>query len=300
MSSDGGARGRVLVLKERTISDEHGGQRDPYEAALKDAGFSPYFLPVLSHRLVNLESIAGIIAARCESCSTAQEGKDIDSDTDEKIRRSKASHFAGVIFTSQRAVAAWADAGQAVLEKCTNAQYTWNSIPFYAVGPATASALLRLDARLRPPRDLILGAEESGSAERLASYITSRTCASPLLYLVGDKRKDTLPSSLKQHGIMLQEVQAYETFQSTTFEADYADLQKHAPFQWIIFFSPSGAKMLLPLLDLNALDHVPRLAAIGPTTRDYLESQEGVGVTAMSASPTPQSLVKAILAVDGR
>lgn len=297
MGSDG-ARGRVLVLKERSVTEESGGQ-DPYEAALRQAGYDAHFLPVLSHRLVNLDKIRQAVAAKLWTGSIISQQKEGSSDS--TVDRRAASRFAGVVFTSQRAVEAWAKAGQAILEDTANGQLAWRNTPFYAVGPATASALLRLDSRLRPLPSLILGAEESGSAERLASYITSRSSDmpdSPLLYLVGDKRKDTLPSLLRQQGISMHEIRAYETFQSNSFEADYEGLRKQVPFEWIVFFSPSGAKLLLPLLQHSTVDLVPRLAAIGPTTRDYLVEQCNLEVCAMADSPNPKSLVNAIRKAD--
>lgn len=294
MGSDG-ARGKVLVLKERSANQQNGGL-DPYDAALSRAGYVVHFLPVLSHRLVNLDKIGQFVSADPAAISTQDGSAQWASSAIQPV----VSRFAGVVFTSQRAVEAWAKAGQAILESDAPLQSAWHETPFYAVGPATASALLRLDSRLRPSPSLILGAEESGSAERLASYITSRsrnTSNSPLLYLVGDKRKDTLPSLLQQQGIAIYEIQAYETFQSSTFEADYAVLKKEEQFDWIVFFSPSGVKLLIPLLGTKEGDSYPNLAAIGPTTRDFLISQYSLEVAAMASSPTPESLLEAMLAV---
>ncbi|KAK9894976.1 tetrapyrrole biosynthesis, uroporphyrinogen III synthase, partial [Cystobasidium minutum MCA 4210] len=271
----------VLVLKEKN----NNGKQDPYEVALKKAGYSAHFLPVLSHRLVNLESIQHVISGTPLS--------------NEKYSPS----YSGVVFTSQRAVEAWATAGQAIIDSDTSSDLlAGTDLPFYAVGPATSFALQRLDERLRPPSSLILGAEETGNAVKLASYIVSRqeSCydasqhSLPLLYLGGDKRKDTLSSLLKQGNITMHEIEAYETFPSPTFEADYAALEAYGHFEWIVFFSPSGAKLLLPLLPQKTVDKSPRFAAIGPTTRDYLLSQAGVEVSAMAESPNPDSLITAM------
>lgn len=297
-NGDGAPSRCVLVLKEKSSNAEDE-QQDPYEVALQNAGYSARFLPVLAHRLVNLETIRNVIAGDHNATPTSEATENGHANVE------RGTPFAGVVFTSQRAVAAWAEAARTIIESRAQGQLQWSSVPFYAVGPATASALLRLDDRLRPPASLILGAEESGSAERLASYITSRTSPPsaadpnpPLLYLVGDKRKDTLPSLLKRQGIRMHEIQAYETFQSPTFEGDYDALKPYEPFEWIVFFSPSGAKLLLPLLQREKLDAFPRFAAIGPTTRDYLLSHDGIRVSAMAESPTPESLVSAMLALE--
>lgn len=284
------ARGRVLVLKDPRNQLENCGQRDSYEVALEIAGYAAHFLPVLSHKLVNLDKIARVL--------TAKDQESFGASQDLQGRSASISAFAGVIFTSQRAVEAWAEAGKVALQGNVTLQTAWQSIPFYAVGPATASALLRLDSRLRPPSSLVLGANETGNAIRLASFIASHLSsksAAPLLYLSGDKRKDTLESLLKEQGVRLHEIQAYETFQSPTFEEDYRRVQLKGPFEWSVFFSPSGAKMLLPLLERESnVIPSPQIAAIGPTTRDYLLSQN-MKVAAMAECPNPDALVKAML-----
>lgn len=302
------------MLKEKNNNNGKDGCLDPYEEALRKAGYSAHFLPVLSHRLVNLDAIQDVLSrGKGGTAAGVSNSHGSSSFSNDSLQ---AFPYSGVVFTSQRAVEAWATAGQAILDSSGSIPPAWTKLPFYAVGPATASALQRLDARLRPPASRILGAEESGSAVRLASYVislrastspsssSSSTSSSlpslPLLYLAGDKRKDTLSSLLKEGDISMHEIEAYETFQSPTFEADYAKLQECEPFEWIVFFSPSGTKLLLPLLPRDEVDVSPRFAAIGPTTRDYLLSQNGVDVSAMAESPNPDSLVSAMLAADER
>lgn len=100
---------------------------------------------------------------------------------------------------------------------------------------------------------------------------------------------------------------------------------------WIVLFSPSGAQAVLPLLrKLNLVgppttpgstptphqerstalqprttDRVMhprldvRLAAIGPTTRDWLEA-DGVGCDAMARSPDPEGLAEALREAEAR
>jgi uroporphyrinogen-III synthase len=291
---------RVLVLKERSIAAADGNQQDNYESALLNAGYTPVFLPVLSHNLVNINKITNTLAG-----DTADEDQS----------------YSGVVFTSQRAAEAWSQAGKDALEANRQPSQSWQKIPFYAVGPATAASLTRLHPSIRPHPSLILGADESGSAERLAGFIRTShkktqqqqqqptKSTFPLLYLVGDKRKDSLPSLLSEQGIEMHEIQAYETYQSPTFEADYSALlddNSQNSFEWIIFFSPSGAKLLFPLLskkhdnkESERTNVKVKYAAIGPTTRDYLLSKNEVKVHAMANSPTPEALVSAMLAADG-
>ena len=308
-------RQRVLLVKEpRPGDDDKEGnrethQRDPYEAVLTASGrFTVDFLAALSHRFTHLDDLAGIIRSGIP--------------------------YSGVVFTSQRAVQAYGRAWKLANESSQRSarSSTLMRIPFYTVGPATAASLKReLPPSAIPPPELILGAADSGNAEKLAHFILAHrnsltaeeqlTCA-PLLYLVGDKRKDTLSKLLSAADVPVCELQVYETFPSPTFARDWDELtSRHLstpslaqrssspstlPFDWIVIFSPSGAGLLLPLLPRDAWTW-PRIAAIGPTTRDYLASSfmpsassdgaEGtsIAVAAMAESPKPEALLDALI-----
>ncbi|KAH9031925.1 tetrapyrrole biosynthesis, uroporphyrinogen III synthase [Lactarius pseudohatsudake] len=106
----------------------------------------------------------------------------------------------GVIVTSARAVDACAHAG---------ADIDWGKVRFYAVGPATAAQLARLP---HPPRDV----------QRLAHYIVQDAKrGEKLLYLTGDKNRDTLPRVVRE-GLggeeVLQELRVYATRGVENFE----------------------------------------------------------------------------------
>ena len=97
-------------------------------------------------------------------------------------------------------------------------------MPFYVVGQATALALKELEnlyAGIGFCRLDIRG-ESSGTAEQLAHFIlndpTSRS--GQLLYLTGDKNRDTLPNILSGCGIKLHPLRVYETQGSSTFEQE--------------------------------------------------------------------------------
>ena len=102
----------------------------------------------------------------------------------------------------------------------------WSTLPFYAVGQATASALSAIrttsPTSLHAPHD-VRGGAESGTAEKLAHFIVSDLSGSAhrrLLYLTGDKNRDTLPNILQGGGIQLQPLQVYATQGSSTFGTD--------------------------------------------------------------------------------
>lgn len=104
----------------------------------------------------------------------------------------------------------------------------WSAVPFYVVGEATAKALTDIRGAIGEksplgPRD-IRGGAETGTSERLAHFIvddlSSATGSRRLLYLTGDKNRDTLPNILSDAGFELDSLQVYATQGSSTFAAD--------------------------------------------------------------------------------
>jgi len=98
-------------------------------------------------------------------------------------------------------------------------------VPFYAVGEATSDALRHLceEGIAYSPRD-IRGGSETGTAERLAEFILKDISPDgtgmKLLYLTGDKNRDTLPRILESGGVALDSLQVYATQGSSTFPHD--------------------------------------------------------------------------------
>jgi uroporphyrinogen-III synthase len=98
-------------------------------------------------------------------------------------------------------------------------------VPFYVVGEATSIALRDLCEKTLAcsPRD-IRGGSETGTAERLAGFILkdipSDGISRKLLYLTGDKNRDTLPRILGSGGVALDCLQVYATQGSSTFHHD--------------------------------------------------------------------------------
>lgn len=189
---------RVLLLRTPATPPE----TDRYEAALSRASFRPLSLPVLETVLENLERLSCIVRG-------AEDGR-VD----------------GVIVTSARAVDACANAG---------ADIDWRAMRFYVVGPATAAGLL---ARLpNPPQDI--RGIESGTAEQLARYIVQNaTREERLLYLTGDKNKDTL-SRIVTDGLgegVLRELRVYMTRGVGDFESSLKRALQGEPGTFYVSF----------------------------------------------------------------
>jgi uroporphyrinogen-III synthase len=105
-------------------------------------------------------------------------------------------------------------------------------VPFYAVGEATSVALRDFCEKtpIYSPRD-IRGGSETGTAERLAKFILkdlpSDATSRKLLYLTGDKNRDTLPRILESGGVQLDTLHVYATQGSSAFSHDLSLALEH-------------------------------------------------------------------------
>jgi hypothetical protein len=98
-----------------------------------------------------------------------------------------------------------------------------SSIPFYVVGEATAAAVQEIQLRFKSNgfSCALIRGEQSGTGEQLGRFITDHYDGhgmGKLLYLTGDKNRDTVPSILAENNIPFQALQVYETRQRTDFE----------------------------------------------------------------------------------
>ncbi|KAF2457581.1 tetrapyrrole biosynthesis, uroporphyrinogen III synthase [Lineolata rhizophorae] len=211
----------------------------------------------------------------------------LDTRPEGGLRQAK---YGGVIFTSQRAVEAFATVVTHIRRTFAsrgrgNVLSTWlpKSTPLYVVGPATAGALVDLD--LQCP---ILGIE-TGNGETLAQFIlndynakhvgraiaaTERSMSNeaeedlasleklPLLFLVGKERRDIIPKTLRaeelgeERRIGVDEMVVYEAKESRNYPNEFRrhwETKKAAPGMavvWVVIFSPKGVKAMLEVLDV--------------------------------------------------
>lgn len=252
---DSQSRKAVVLLKTKSVPN------DPYEQAVLDCGYQPYFVPVLDHAMINLDKLS-------RSCSTAVE------------------QYSGLIVTSQRSVEA---IGQVLPQLGDEQRSSLFGMPIYTVGPATHKAIESLGFHH------VLGSE-SGNGDSLASYILDRRPSNelkPLFFPVGDKRRDIISRRMSEAGTPLEEMIVYETVTAATFENEFARTVKEAgPVDWMVFFSPAGADVALDYIKRS--NNATRLATIGPTTEDYLVTQWNIKPSVVSPKPDAESLVRAL------
>lgn len=199
------------------------------------------------------------------------------------------------------------------------------AIPLYVVGPATSRTLTGLRDTYLPKCD-VLG-QDTGNGEKLAHYILdhyngtrsrSGTQNSPLLFLVGEQRRDIIPKTLmaedllKSERIQVDELIVYETAEMVSFLKDFEAAIKEARsaarndgILWIVVFSPSGCGAMLKGLgwtDVETGKYRGRekgkrgvfVATIGPTTRDYLEKTYGYEPDVCAEKPSPEGVREGI------
>ncbi|KAG2125715.1 tetrapyrrole biosynthesis, uroporphyrinogen III synthase [Suillus clintonianus] len=288
----------VLLLRAATQDNP-----DRYEDAFRSRGYHPISVPVLETVIVGREELARRLSIGPENQS-----------------------LSGVIITSQRAVEAWSEAARSLIiaenDTLLKDESDWWSVPFYAVGEATSVALRDLCEKipLYSPRD-IRGGSETGTAERLAAFILkdlpSDGTNRKLLYLTGDKNRDTLPKLLESAGVALDPLQVYATKGSSTFPHDLSLALQREGFSWgwVVYFAPSVAEFVTPVLrnhfvlptvnsstekrgQLAEHHHLVKVATIGPTTESFLKQILKLSVAVTARNPKADDLADAVLQHD--
>ncbi|GAB7348357.1 hypothetical protein MBLNU459_g6799t1 [Dothideomycetes sp. NU459] len=301
----------VLLLKTKSVP------ADKYEETFNgaDGHYRASFVPVLDHRFKQ-DSVLWFertVLNHGFSHATKVDGAGAH-DT---------SYFGGIIFTSQRAVEAFASIVEP-LDSATKNILLPTALPLYVVGPATARGLRALNLQCQ-----IVG-EETGNGEALSAFMldhynklpTAQTTLHgqklPLLFPVGEQRRDIIPRTLQSttldaaSRIGVEEVIVYETGEMESFPHDFSsaieeNTRAGSKKQWVVVFSPQGCKAMLRCL--KWLDEAtgrfdPALvkpqaiatyiATIGPTTRDFLIKELDFEPSISAGRPSPEGIFSAI------
>ncbi|KAF4457297.1 Uroporphyrinogen-III synthase [Fusarium albosuccineum] len=301
----------VLLLKTRSSPG------DSYEDLFSEsggdgAGFAPQFVPVLLHQFLDagMKEVAALLRER-------------------RIGNQEHHQYGGLIFTSQRAVEAFVklveggkdeDAANQDTNSTNNPPTSWphlQHIPVYSVGPATTRALAAVPQD--PP--LRVFGSHTGNGAALAPFILAhyaewyagRPTLPPILFLVGETRRDIIPKTLQdphlpeQERIRVTETVVYGTGVMESFPVDLRRVlgeTRDVPMRWIVVFSPTGCDSMLRVMGVldsetgkvregGIRDGRTFVATIGPTTRDHLRSF-GFEPDVCAESPTPQGVLDGI------
>lgn len=195
-------------------------------------------------------------------------------------------------------------------------------VPIYTVGPATTRALSAISSSLN-----LFGAD-TGNGEALAHFILdhysgwyeSRERKPPLLFSVGEQRRDIIPRTLmdpalpEDRRIQVDELVVYGTGVMESFEQEFMQrLQetKTSIGRWAVVFSPTGCEAMLRSLgfldpatgkaEMSKLQNRAGgdqervyIATIGPTTRDYLRNQFSFEPDVCAEKPSPEGILAGI------
>ena len=296
----------ILLLKTRATPTD--GYQEYFSTVDSELDL-PVFVPVLEHRLKD-DSLSELL-------ELIQSGA---FQTDGRGGRSEV-RYGGIIFTSQRAVKAFATVVEKLRKKPLPLDVLLPSIlPLYVVGPATARGLKAL--ALRCP---IVG-EDSGNGEVLANFIldhyrqngpwkaSTEATNLPLLFLVGEQRRDVIPKTLQSDSvepskrIRVRELVVYESGEMSSFKSEFLAIwlkSRRFTRSWIVVFSPTGCRAMLESLAMldessgkvkedSAKIVRPMIATIGPTTRDFLVKEFGFHPEVCASKPSPEGLAESI------
>lgn len=188
-------------------------------------------------------------------------------------------------------------------------------IPIYTVGPATSRALRSIPQS----SPLQIFGSETGNGEALAHYMlehytswyTNQLPALPVLFLVGEQRRDIIPKTLMnpklsaEQRIQVDELVVYGTGVMESFEINFSKLlneTEEKSMRWVVVFSPTGCEAMLRALGLLdsktgkatarnvAQNRQTYIATIGPTTRDYLRKEFGFEPDVCAEKPSPEGV----------
>ncbi|KAK9479907.1 tetrapyrrole biosynthesis, uroporphyrinogen III synthase [Lipomyces japonicus] len=263
---------RVVLLKNPTPNED----KDVYAVASRQAGFKPWFVPVLAHSFVGQDNLQ---AKLCQIASTTT-----------------GSHDVALIVTSQRAVEAMA----AVLDRVNaSVAAVIRNMPAYTVGPATAN-LLRSHGF-----NHVRGGDDAGNGQILAQLIVHDKLRQ-VFFLTGRSRRDVIPVTLAKNAIAIEEIVVYESANLASAQSNFNhavgnyhhddDDNDNDDVTWVVFFSPTGAIPIVNLLKQRfSIDNnnSVRIAAIGPTTQAFL-ADNNIPPVVVAGKPDPESLLDAI------
>ncbi|KAJ0298138.1 hypothetical protein COL5a_007827 [Colletotrichum fioriniae] len=289
----------VLLLKTKSTPG------DSYEDLLSresdGRAFEPAFVPVLHHTFQE----QGMATVR-----HVLQQRGINAGTD--------ASYGGLIFTSQRAVEAFAS----LVDEKKGTEEDWphlQNVPVYSVGPATTRALQSVSQHT----PLQIFGEHTGNGDALAKYILKhygqwyqdRPTKPPLLFLVGEQRRDIIPKTLmdttlpSEKRTQVDEVVVYGTGVMESFPQDFEKHLKDTedrPTRWVVVFSPTGCEGMLRGLGMldESTGKVKKdglegrktfIATIGPTTRDFLRRTFNLYPDVCAEEPSPAGVQRGIL-----
>ena len=251
-----------MLLKNESIP------KDGYRDAFQQEGYNSSFIPLLLYGHYNRNGNREFLQS-------------------EEFQKMKY-----IIISSQRAVECLFECMNDIADKATRERILEKVV--YTVGPSTAQALIERGFKN------VKGGLNAGNGENLSEIIISEcNVQEEIVFFTGEIRKDILPKNLKVAGFKLEERILYRTEEKSNIEDNFKTwLESIANGVsngcWVVFFSPQGTFSIIERIKTICSGDIDlRIAAIGPTTSEYLSSKE-ITPQVISPKPHPKSLVDAI------
>jgi uroporphyrinogen-III synthase len=151
--------------------------------------------------------------------------------------------------------------------------------------------------------------------DHYAEWYKDKTVKPPLLFLVGEQRRDIIPKTLMHstlpvdRRIQVDELEVYGTGVMQSFEEDFTMVlgkTEERSSRWVVVFSPTGCEAMLRVLGYLDSDTGKAKArrddattktyviTIGPTTREYLKNTFGFEPDVCAEKPSPEGLIDGI------
>ena len=205
--------------------------------------------------------------------------------------------WSGICVTSARAVTAIGN----VMEDRMKQAF---GLPVFAIGK-NGNSMMELGWR----SVVCQGNNSNELADQIIQYNQMIKLTKPILYVCSNIRRDSLPNILKNNGIPLQEIIAYETNDNqdliNRFDQLKLDLKQIFELKnskklmlFMVFFSPSGVKAVHHLInnlinEFNDKELDVRYIALGEATSNVIK-QNYCSVWCVSPAPNASSLSSSI------
>lgn len=168
----------------------------------------------------------------------------------------------------------------------------------------------------------LLGMSSENYGRKRLEANDARLQKKPLLFLVGEQRRDVIPKTLQDPAneserIMIDELEVYRTEVMKDFENDFASIigkfesRSASQYRIVVVFSPQGVETMLRTIGFldsagKATEQASKrwchdgsmatrgirwvIVTIGPTTRAFLKDGFGIEPEVCATRPNPQSL----------
>ncbi|MBK5279906.1 MAG: uroporphyrinogen-III synthase [Bacteroidia bacterium] len=171
-----------------------------------------------------------------------------------------------IVLTSKTAVHAWME-----IVKCLKLDV--KQYPVYCLALATKTLCIQYGLRI---------AGVATDAYSLADEILKDKSVTAVTFVCGNLRRDELPDKLKEKGIMVHEIEAYQTEQSP--------VKIEQAYKGVLFFSPSAVDSFLSLNPTKSI----ACFCLGNTTGNHAR-EFGFAEVHVAEAHTPEALVKKVI-----